>query len=160
MKTSPALPTVIRARRSFHPGLALGLLLIAVVASVSWVRWSGVPIRADDEAPIVQRALRFSDMRDGSIAVIDAASGKQIHTVSGEQGFMRGSLRALVRERKLRGIGPAQPFALVARKDGRLTLEDPATGARIDLESFGPTNAAVFVRLLTPAAPQGHTANL
>lgn len=155
MKSAPALPTVIPTRRGFHPGLALALLLVTVVASVALVRWSGVQIRADDEAPIVQRALRFNDMTDGSIAVMDAESGKQIQTISGEQGFMRGSLRALVRERKRRGIGPAQPFALVARKDGRLTLEDPATGARIDLESFGPTNAAVFVRLLNTAASQG-----
>jgi hypothetical protein len=30
-------------------------------------------------------------------------------------------------------------------------LLDPATGSRLDLESFGPTNAAVFARWL----PQG-----
>ena len=43
----------------------------------------------------------------------------------------------------------AAPFELIARADGRLTLIDTATEARIDLESFGPTNAAVFARLLT-----------
>ena len=41
---------------------------------------------------------------------------------------------------------------LTARADGRLTLVDPATSERVDLESFGPTNAAVFAQLL--AAPQ------
>jgi hypothetical protein len=49
----------------------------------------------------------------------------------------------------MREIGPQPPFELAARADGRLTLTDPATGARIDLESFGPTNAGVFARLLT-----------
>jgi len=34
----------------------------------------------------------------------------------------------------------------VARTDGRITLMDPATGQRIDLESFGPTNTAEFAR--------------
>ena len=43
----------------------------------------------------------------------------------------------------------SQPFKLIARTDGRLTLFDPVTGQRIDLESFGPTNAAVFAPFLT-----------
>ncbi len=40
------------------------------------------------------------------------------------------------------------PFRLSAWSDGRLTLEDPATGRAVDLEAFGPTNEATFVRLL------------
>jgi hypothetical protein len=62
---------------------------------------------------------------------------------------MRGVLRALARERKKNGLGSEQPFEFIARKDGRFTLHDPATNARIDLEAFGPTNASVFSRLLT-----------
>jgi hypothetical protein len=56
-----------------------------------------------------------------------------------------------VRERKLRGLASDAPLQLISRADGRLTLSDPATGSRIDLESFGSTNAAVFARWL----PQG-----
>ena len=40
------------------------------------------------------------------------------------------------------------PSELIGRADGRLTLEDPTTGRRVDLESFGPTNAGVFAQLL------------
>ena len=29
-----------------------------------------------------------------------------------------------------------------------LTLDDPATGERVDLDSFGPTNVAEFARFL------------
>ena len=58
-------------------------------------------------------------------------------------------LRALARERKKRDLGSGPPFELLARADGRLTLVDPSTGARIDLESFGPANAGVFARLMT-----------
>ena len=57
-------------------------------------------------------------------------------------------MRGLARERKRQGIGPELPFQLVGRADGRLTLIDPGTGRRVDLESFGPTNAAAFVRLM------------
>ena len=45
-------------------------------------------------------------------------------------------------------IGPMDPFELHARTDGRLTLIDPATHMRLDLESFGPTNAGLFAQLL------------
>ena len=62
-------------------------------------------------------------------------------------------MRSLVRERKRQGLGPETPFQLLARADGRLTLLDPSTGRRIDLESFGPTNSAVFQRLLPGASP-------
>jgi len=62
---------------------------------------------------------------------------------------VRGSLRALTRERKARELGPEQPFELIAQADGRLTLHDPATGKRVELESFGPSNSANFSRLLT-----------
>ena len=63
-------------------------------------------------------------------------------------GFVRGALRALTRERHARGIGPDKPFDLIARVDGRVTLMDPTTGQRVDLESFGPTNTAEFSRFL------------
>lgn len=143
-------------RREFHPAMGLGLLMVVCVALVGWVRWSGQAVHVPDEAPTVLRALHFEDMADGAIGVIDAATGERIDTIQGEQGFMRGALRSLARERKRRGIGQEQAFELIARKDGRLTLHDPATLARIDLESFGPTNASVFVRLLrTPPLANG-----
>jgi putative photosynthetic complex assembly protein len=112
------------------------------------VRLSGAGIRAPDAAPVAQRSLRFEDRPDGSVAVLDATSGRQIESVHGEAGFLRGALRAMARERRKQGLGAEQPFELIARADGRLTLADAATGERIDLESFGPTNAGVFARLL------------
>ena len=51
-------------------------------------------------------------------------------------------------ERKRQGIDDVIPFTLIGRADGRLTLLDTATGRRVDLASFGPTNAAVFARIL------------
>jgi len=56
-------------------------------------------------------------------------------------------LRALARERHRENIGADAPFLLIGRTDGRLTLLDPTTQQRIDLESFGPSNAALFADL-------------
>jgi len=41
---------------------------------------------------------------------------------------------------------------MTGRADGKLTLEDPGTGRRVDIGSFGPTNAAVFAHIMTSAA--------
>jgi len=131
--------------------LAIGGVLLASVVAVAAVRLSGVTIREPDEAAVAMRELRFEDRADGSVIVIDAPSQTVIHTMVGENGFFRGALRGLARERKRNGLGSEQPFQLIGRADGRLTLVDPATGQRIDLESFGPTNAAVFARFMTDA---------
>lgn len=129
--------------------LSIGLVLLATLIAVAAVRISGTNISVPDEAAVAVRELRFEDRPDGSVVVIDATTKSVIHTMTGENGFFRGALRGLARERRRAGLGSEQPFQLIARADGRLTLVDPATGQRIDLESFGPTNAAVFARFMT-----------
>ena len=131
-----------------HIGLALGLVMFASLSLVAVVRWSGAEIRYADSPSQQVRLLRFADMDNGDIGVINAQDGSELARFSGEQGFMRGALRAMARERKRRDIGPMDPFELHARTDGRLTLIDPTTHMRLDLESFGPTNAGLFAQLL------------
>lgn len=130
------------------PLFAIGAVLLAVLVGVAGVRLSGASIRAPDAAAVAARSLRFEDRPDGSVAVLDARSGRQIEAIRGEAGFLRGALRAMARERRKQGLGSGPPFELIARSDGRLTLSDPATHERVDLESFGPTNAGAFRRLL------------
>jgi putative photosynthetic complex assembly protein len=137
------------------PLVAIAALLTATVVGVAAVRLSGTPIRSPDASAVASLSLRFEDRADGSVAIIDALSGRELERFDGEGGFLRGALRALARERRMREIGPEAAFELIGRADGRLTLSDPATGERVDLESFGPTNAAVFARLLTTHQRQG-----
>jgi putative photosynthetic complex assembly protein len=132
--------------------VAAAALVLVSLFSVAAVRLSGTEIRSPDASPVLSRSLRFEDRVDGSVAVIDGKTGAELERVQGEAGFLRGALRALARERRLRDLGPEAAFELVGRADGRLTLLDPATGGRIDLDSFGPTNAGSFVRLLTARA--------
>jgi putative photosynthetic complex assembly protein len=134
---------------SKQAGLAIGFVLIALVASIAYLKGSGSSAEVIPLSSVVeQRSLRFLDADEGNVAVIDYRSGKQIATVTGQAGFVRGALRALVRERKLAGEGSDKPFNLVAYKDGRLTLEDTVSQQRIDLGSFGPENAANFAGFL------------
>ena len=132
------------------PLAAMGALVLASLISVATVRLTGTSASQQADAPTVQTlALRFEDRSDGSIAVLDAGSGALLDTVApGTNGFLRSTMRGLVRERKRQGIGPETPFELLGRADGRLTLSDPSTQRRVDLESFGPINSAVFATLM------------
>jgi putative photosynthetic complex assembly protein len=133
--------------------VAIGVLLLVSMAGTAVVRLSGISIREPDAAVVASRLLRFEDGPEGSVIIMDATTNVQIARMVGEQGFLRGAMRALARGRRMAGIGAQPAFELVARADGRLTLLDPANQQRIDLESFGPTNAAVFAALLHGAKP-------
>ena len=124
-----------------------GIIAFSLI-SVGLIRITGNGPDQLAAAPTVQRSLIFEDQKDGGVRVADGVSGQTLTVLYGEQGFVRGALRALARERFSRGIGSAQPFDLIARVDGRVTLMDPSTGQRVDLESFGPTNPAEFARFL------------
>jgi putative photosynthetic complex assembly protein len=144
-------PAEVIPRRVVNGALiGLGLLFVGLAA---W-RGTGVSIREPDARAVQQRELRFTDRADGGIEVRDAAGGQTLDVMHGEQGFLRGTLRGLARERKRRGLADAHglELQLIARADGRLTLADAATGERIDLESFGPSNVAVYARWLGPTA--------
>jgi len=144
---NPPPPAVLP--RGYVPVLAV--LCAALLIGVAWVRWSGTDIRTPDAPTVAQRSLYFTDTDNRSVAVRDAVTGELVHEfhgVEGEASFVRGSVRALVFQRGKRGIGAEQPFVLLARADGRLTLSDPATGERLDLESFGPSNYGAYARLL------------
>jgi putative photosynthetic complex assembly protein len=70
---------------------------------------------------------------------------------SGTNGFVRGALRALASGRRRAGHAATAPFLLSAWDDGRVTIEDPTTGQRIAVSSFGPTQVASFLALLDTA---------
>lgn len=127
----------------------VGCLLVFTIGSIALVRLTGNGPDQLAAATVSERLLRFEDRPDGSVAVIDGTTNQLLTTVQGEQGFFRGAIRALARDRISRKIGAEQPFKLISRTDGRLTLFDPVSGQRVDLDSFGPTNAGVFAPFLT-----------
>jgi putative photosynthetic complex assembly protein len=124
-----------------------GIIAFSLIA-VGLVRITGNGPDQRAAAPTVQRSLLFQDHKDGGVLVADGQTGEKLTVLYGEQGFVRGALRALTRERQSRALGSDLPFDLVVRVDGRVTLMDPSTGSRVDLESFGPTNTAEFTRFL------------
>ncbi len=129
------------------PLVAVGLVLAAAIAAAA-IGPAVVGGRAEPppSALLAERTLSFQDRADGAVIVL--ADGNEVAVFEGEQGFLRGTLRGLARVRRGQDIPRTSPFHLAAWADGRLTIDDPATRQRIDLEAFGPTNMAVFARLL------------
>ena len=101
--------------------------------------------------PVAARDLVFEDRDDGAVLARAAGSLRTVEVFEGENGFLRGTLRGLARTRRSEQVSPAVPFRLAQWPDGRLTLDDPATGRHIELLAFGTDNAAVFGRLLALA---------
>ena len=124
------------------------LIAITIAGSLA-ARLSGFGRSAPPAAQAVQSlTLRFDDQQDGAVVVRRAGDGAAIYRMAPEtNGFMRGTLRGLVRERRLSGLGDEAPFVLTHWNDGRLSLDDPATGRSISLEAFGETNAGAFAQL-------------
>lgn len=139
-------------RRSAQPrGLLLGvaLVLAGTFALVTLGHDAPTDPARVGERPSASRDLRFADRADGAIVVSDARTGREVQVVQpGEEGFVRGAMRGFVRERRRESIGPDRPFRLSAWSNGRVTLEDTATGHVLELHAFGRTNAEAFVRLL------------
>lgn len=132
------------------PLMALVGLVTATVLLVAGYRLmsSGESEFAPTGQVLADRALRFEDRADGGI-VVRGTDGQVVRVIEpGADPFVRGALRALVRERRSLGIGADTPFHLVARANGRLTLIDPSTQRRLDIESFGPAQSTAFARLL------------
>ena len=98
------------------------------------------------------RDLRFEDRADGAVAVLDGRGRRHVVAVlraRHQRLHPRRRCAAWPATASCATSGRSSPSASRRWDDGRLTLEDPATGGRIELEAFGPTNAGAFARLLT-----------
>lgn len=131
------------------------LVAAAVLIGVSMIlaavgRLGGLKTEPEPAAEAVATLdLRFKDRAAGGVAVVDAREERVVATIEpGQGGFIRGVLRALVRERRTRGLGPDSPFRLTRWANGQLSIEDLATGERVHVEAFGPTQVAAFSELM------------
>jgi putative photosynthetic complex assembly protein len=141
---APAAPAFPRA-----PLLGAGVLILLALTAAVAGRVFGPEGMPTPSAVQIQRDLLFADRADGAVVVTDERDNAPVAVLTGQNGFLRGTLRGMARTRRSEGLGPGQPFRLTGWSDGRLTLTDPATGRHIELEAFGSANEAVFAKLLT-----------
>ena len=105
--------------------------------------------------PVRTADLLMQDNFNGSVTVTQAGTGRPVTILQPEtNAFVRVLLTGLVRERRREGEGShAVPFHLTRWSDGRLTIDDTATGRLIELEAFGRTNEGAFAHLLDLSPP-------
>mgnify|MGYP005840640421 CR=1 FL=1 len=138
-------------RAMLYAATAMVVLSIVLAATA---RLTGIGRTEFAAVPAVEsRELLFEDRADGAVTIYAADRSLIGVLPPGSDGFIRGVLRGLARDRKLHQKGADQPFRLTRWADGRLSIDDPATGRRIDLGAFGPTNAQAFARLFAADGP-------
>ena len=130
--------------------IGAGLLLVFTMGIAGTARVTGNNhVTMPPTYAVASRDLAFTDQPDGGIEITDANTGRHVTTiVPTTGGFLRGIMRGLVRGHRLNDLAAGSAFRLTRWADGRLSIEDPATRERIELEAFGPTNEAVFAQLL------------
>lgn len=140
---------------TFPKGVLIGAaaLITFTLAAATAGRVSGIgAVHVQPRAPVESRALRFEDRDDGAVLVRSAEDGRVVDILAPNTNhFVRGTVRGLVRTRKREGIDAAPPFRLSRLAGGRLALEDPATGRRIELDAFGRSNAGAFSAIMDAA---------
>ena len=135
-----------------------GVLVGGALLMTATIRLTGTPPQASptleraaaNVAAVKSRDLRFADQADGSLRIVDAATGQVAGEVAtgSTSGFIRGVMRGLMRDRKRRGIGVAPPFCLTLWANGQMSITDSTSGHVTDLTGFGDTNRAAFMALL------------
>jgi putative photosynthetic complex assembly protein len=161
----------LRTGRTRIPFAVLGLGL-AVILGCGAARWSGYAVQPAPQKILASVSLSFADAPDGAVLVRNATTGALIETVPPRGGgFLRSTMRVMATEREADHLGPAAPFTLTAMDGNRLALTDTATTQTLELEAFGPANAAEFAAILqtssvmaakaaihaSPAAPKTET---
>jgi putative photosynthetic complex assembly protein len=132
--------------------IAAGLLILVTIVLAGAARLTGMgrtQLGTPGDGARV-REIAFATAPADEIRIVDAASGAPIAVYeAGKGGFVRGSLRALRYERERRGLTlESAPYRLVEWRNGRLTLDDPATGYHVELNAFGAGNVEAYRALL------------
>lgn len=138
--------------------IAISSIVILTVLGVGIARLTGYKFEQAPILPEVEaRDIRFIEQPDGSMQVRDAASDELIYTLPpGQEGFVRGVLRAMAFERKKYRASLSEPFHLARRANGMLTLEDPISRTLIDLRAYGADNEAAFAVFMSGGLKSGN----
>lgn len=143
--------TTATERMGFSPWVAVAgaLLLVTAVAYYHRSTEGSEPHPAQWAELESSRELRFLDRQDGAVVILDHSGGETVAVLApGTNGFVRGVMRGMARERRMKNVGTTPPYRLSSWSDGRLTLDDPSTGRWVELVAFGPDNFQAFAKLL------------
>ncbi len=139
------------------PRLALiiigGAMALSIVFAAT-ARFTGFGVHRVEQGTVIgTQRIVFAEQADGTATITHAPDGRLLERLPADgSGFLRGVLRAELRQRRLASQDLSAPFALNRRADGRHYLVDPLSGRRMELDGFGPTNTLAVARLFDAAA--------
>lgn len=145
------VPEPKRRRKAWLAGPpALALLAVSGIALIA-----ALPQQPQHVAhTVAERELRVVHQPDGSLQMVDTASGAIAGTVPAQgDSFVRGVIAGIDFQRRHRAVPDTTPLHLTGLDDGRLVLTDPATATTIHLEAFGIDNLESFARMLDRKDP-------
>ncbi|MEM8958976.1 MAG: photosynthetic complex assembly protein PuhC [Pseudomonadota bacterium] len=130
--------------------IAMGALALSALALTTYARVTDRPLVGVPHAAEVtdSRVLILDGNRYGEVIVRDADGAVLMELDASEAGFISVIWRGLDRKRMLMGTDPLAPVNLVEYANGRLSIQDPATGWSAEIASFGALNEAAFAKLL------------
>jgi putative photosynthetic complex assembly protein len=128
-----------------------GTVVALTIMTAAIGRLTGAADSSPTAAAVASRELLFRDRPDGGVAIYDASDTSAPISIAAPEtnGFLRATMRGLARQRIRQDASHDIPFRLTEWADGRLTLVDPTTGRRVEMEAFGMSNEEVFAKLLT-----------
>ncbi len=142
----------VRDREMIPMGLIYACIALALGALVlvSYAQYADVPnVGQPAAAPVVaEKMIRLEGARDGSVVVTDMASGRTASFAANESGFISVITRGLDRKRMIARVEGNPAVRLVEYENGRLAIDDPASGWHAELAYFGATNRDAFAQLL------------
>ncbi|MCZ8132005.1 MAG: photosynthetic complex assembly protein PuhC [Steroidobacteraceae bacterium] len=132
---------------------AAAALILGAIGLAAGARLTGYGVTSMPAATAVEvLELRFLPQEDGRLVIEDARRGGTVAVLNQEgEGFVFGVLRGLGQGRAVARASPTEPYRLTRWSDGRMSIADPVTGRTMELDAFGPTNAASFARFFDPA---------
>ncbi|MEM6658222.1 MAG: photosynthetic complex assembly protein PuhC [Pseudomonadota bacterium] len=131
--------------------VAMGLLVLAVLAVVTYARIADVPLSATPPAAEITHErgmILISDGVSGAVSVLSPEGAVIARLDASQGGFVAGVARVIDRNRAQADLPAHTPVIVTRRANGRLDITDPATGWSADLMGFGADNASRFARLL------------
>ncbi len=136
--------------------VAVGAICIGALIGTAAMRLGDVPPRAQGPAEATaeaREAILIRQLDSGGIAILDPATGARYAFLpEGEDGFIRGLIRVIDRQRMQHGVAFDGPLEIVRWESGHLALVDPATEWRAELIGFGADNYATFATLMSRIA--------
>jgi putative photosynthetic complex assembly protein len=163
MAFSNTIP-VVTASKTVADGQRQARLMIKIIATVACValvlavigKFTGIGAdRVVNGAVVETHRVTMMIGADDSVTLKSVETGAVIVGFDkGHGGFLRGAIRAFGLKRNQMKIAPDAPFVVTRWESGRITLNDPATGHQVPVDSFGPMVTKMFAPLVPEATVQ------